>query len=96
MKKRRRVLGVELEDFEFEVLHVAQAAGTTAEQRDGDVAGLEPRGGDRMIGVGANAGAMRLQGLYELVEAGDIRCLGHATPIVETLGHLGRRGVWLP
>ena len=46
-----------------------------------------------MIGVSADAGAVRLQGLHEGCQSGDLGGLGHAAPVFETLRHLGGRGV---
>ena len=49
-----------------------------------------------MIGVSTDAGAVRLQGLHEGREAGDLGGVGHAAPIVQTSGHGGPSGVGLP
>lgn len=48
-----------------------------------------------MIGISTDTDAMRLQGLSKLGEAGDLRRLGHAAPVIGTLAHPGRREVEL-
>ena len=49
-----------------------------------------------MIGVGADAGTVRLQGLYEGSESADLGCQGDTAPIVEAGSHLSLRGIGLP
>ena len=57
------IRGVELIDFEFEIPGIAEASRPAAEQADGDIAGFQAGSRDWVRGIGADAGAMLLQGL---------------------------------
>lgn len=96
VEERRGVRGIELEDLEFEILHVAETSGAPTQKCDGDIAGLQPGGRDRMIGISADAGTVRLQGLHEGSQAGDPGGPGHPAPVIETSGHFVGRGTGLP
>ena len=51
---------VELKDFHLEILGIGNSASTFADEADGDIAGFQTRGGNRVRGIVADARAMRL------------------------------------